>query len=98
MRTYDAIEQAVMSWPGTEVVTRDRYALFRTTKIFADLTVMREAIRLVMHLRRRVDDARFIKTVEGRGQISHVVKLRSPEELDDFVPLLREAYELVEGD
>jgi hypothetical protein len=33
-----------------EVVTRNRYALFRTTRIFADLTVMRDALRVVIHL------------------------------------------------
>ena len=37
-----------------EVVTRDRYALFRTTRIFVDLTVMRDALRVVVHLGRKV--------------------------------------------
>jgi hypothetical protein len=35
-----------------EVVTRNRYALFRTTRIFADLTVMRDALRVAIHLGR----------------------------------------------
>jgi len=42
---YRKRETTVRGFGDVEVVTRNRYALFRTTRIFADLTVMREASR-----------------------------------------------------
>src|SRR5262245_40948822 len=37
---YRAFERTVTGWGGVEVVARNRYALFRTTRIFTDLVVM----------------------------------------------------------
>ena len=50
---YRKLETTVKNFGDVEVVTRDRYALFRTTRIFADLTVMRDALRVVIHLARK---------------------------------------------
>src|SRR5712692_4540420 len=47
---YRKFETTVRGFGDVEVVTRNRYALFRTTRIFADLTVMRDALRVVIHL------------------------------------------------
>jgi hypothetical protein len=47
---YRKLETTVRSFGEVEVVTRDRYALFRTTRIFADLTVTWDALRVVVHL------------------------------------------------
>src|SRR5258708_7093810 len=58
---YRKLETTVKSFGGVEVVTRNRYALFRTTRIFADLTVMRDALRVVIHLARKVRAPYFIK-------------------------------------
>jgi predicted transport protein len=76
-----------------EVVTRDRYALFRTTRIFVDLTVMRDALRVVVHLGRKVTAPYFIKTGPGGDRVSHVVLVRSAEDLRTIMPLLREAFD-----
>src|SRR6266853_4824295 len=48
---YRKLETTVRGFGDVEVVTRNRYALFRTTRIFADLTVMRDALRVVIHHR-----------------------------------------------
>ncbi len=95
---YEKLETTVKGFGEVEVVTRDRYALFRTTRIFADLTVMRDALRVVIHLGREVEAGFFIKVVRNRKRVSHVVKIRSPEELRQITPLLREAYELAVGE
>ena len=76
-----------------EVVARERYVLFRSTRIFADLTVMSDALRLVIHLARRAQHPLFEKVVADRRHVSHVVKLRDPRELAEIKPFLREAYQ-----
>jgi predicted transport protein len=91
---YGRLEATVRSFGAVEVVARDRYALFRTTRIFADLTVMRDALRVVIHLGREVSAPNFIKVVRGDKRVSHVTKIRTSAELRVITPLLREAYEL----
>ncbi len=68
---YRKLETTVKGFGGVEVVTRNRYALFRTTRIFADLTVMRDALRVVIHLGRNASAPYFIK-VQGHNRVSHV--------------------------
>ena len=95
---YGKLEATVRGFGSVEVVTRDRYALFRTTRIFVDLTVMRDCLRVVIHLGREADAPYFVKVVQGARRISHVVKIRTMEELGIIEPLLREAYELAVGE
>jgi len=91
---YRKLEATVKSFGAVEVVARDRYALFRTTRIFTDLTVMRDALRVVIHLGRVVIAPYFIKVGRGNKRVSHVTKIRTSAELRVITPLLREAYEL----
>ncbi len=81
-----------------EVVTRDRYALFRTSRIFADLTVMRDALRVVIHLDRKVRAPQFIKVGPSGKRVSHVALVRTPADLRTIVPFLREAFDLAAGE
>jgi hypothetical protein len=90
---YRELEAAVEGFGGVEVVTRDRYALFRTTRIFADLTVMRDALRVVIHLSRKVSAPYFIKVGQSGKRVSHVALVRTGAELGAIMPFLREAYE-----
>ena len=91
---YRKLESTVKSFGHVEIVTRDRYALFRTTRIFADLTVMRDALRVVIHLGHKVSAPYFIKTGPGGKRVSHVVLVRTAEELRTVMPFLREAFDL----
>jgi predicted transport protein len=91
---YRKLETTVRSFGEVEVVTRDRYALFRTTRIFADLTVTRDALRVVVHLGRKVSAPCFIKTGASGNRISHVVLVRTAEDLRTVMPFLREAFDL----
>lgn len=91
---YRDLESTVRSFGDVEVVTRDRYALFRTTRIFADLTVMRDALRVVVHLGRKVSAPYFIKSGPSGHRVSHVALVRSAEELRTVMPFLREAFDL----
>jgi len=91
---YRKLETTVRGFGDVEVVTRDRYALFRTTRIFADLTVMRDALRVVMHIGRKVSAPYFIKIVKGDKRVSHVALVRTAEDLRTIMPFLREAFDL----
>jgi uncharacterized protein DUF5655 len=92
---YGSLEDTVRSFGEVEVVTRERYALFRTTRIFADLTVMRDALRVVVHLDREARVPCFFKVQrESPNRVAHVTLLRSAPELRTVVPYLKEAYRL----
>ena len=95
---YRRLEATVRGFGAVEVVARDRYVLFRTTRIFADLTVMRDALRVVVHLDRKVSAPFFIKVGRSGKRVSHVAKIRTSAELRAIAPLLREAYELAAGE
>jgi Domain of unknown function (DUF5655) len=91
---YRKLESTLKSYGAVEVVTRDRYALFRTTRIFTDLTVTRDALRVVIHLARQVNAPVFVKVGRSGKRVSHVTFIRTPGELRTIAPFLREAYDL----
>ena len=91
---YRKLETTVRNFGEVEVVTRDRYALFRTTRIFADLTVMRDALRVVIHLDRKVSKPYFIKIGPTGKRVSHVALVRTAQDLRTVIPFLREAFDL----
>src|ERR1700682_4616564 len=91
---YRKLETTVRGFGDVEVVTRNRYALFRTTRIFADLTVTRDALRVVIHLCRKDSAPYFIKIAQGGNRISHVSLVRTAEDLRMIIPFLREAFDL----
>lgn len=89
---YAALEDFAKSLGPVELVTRERYVLFRSQRIFADAVIMSDAVRLAIHLGRQVDHALFIKVVADRKQVTHVAKLRSMQDLEAMKPLVREAH------
>jgi hypothetical protein len=91
---YRKLEAAVRSFGEVEVVTGDRYVLFRTTRIFADLTITRDALRVVVHLGRKVSEPQFIKIGPSGRRVSHVALVRTAEELRTVTPFVREAFDL----
>lgn len=95
---YRKLESTVRRFGDVEVVTRDRYALFRTTRIFADLTVMRDALRVVFHIGRKVSAPWIIKSAASGNRVSHVVLVRTADELRAVMPFLREAFDLAVGE
>jgi predicted transport protein len=91
---YRKLESTVKRFGDVEVVTRNRYALFRTTRIFADLTVMRDALRVVIHLGRKAGAPCFIKIGKVNKRVLHVALVRTPADLRTIIPFLREAFDL----
>ena len=91
---YRNLEIIVRGFGDVEVVSRNRYALFRTTRIFADLTVMRDALRVVIHLGRKAGAPCFIKIGQDDNRVSHVALVRTAGDLRTVIPFLREAFDL----
>lgn len=94
VRTYAAIEAFVKSLGEIEIVSRDRYVLFRSVRIFTDLNIMADAVRVAIHLERRVEDPRFIKVVADRKKVTHVAKLQSESDVDAIKAYIKEAYDV----
>lgn len=90
---YASIQAFVNTLGPIEFVTRDRYVLMRSNKIFVDLVVMSDCLRLAIHLPKEVKNPLFIKVVADRRQVTHVAKVRSQKEFNTLKPLLRAAYE-----
>jgi uncharacterized protein DUF5655 len=92
---YHSLEAKLQRLGTVEIVARDRYALFRTTRIFVDLVFTRDALRVAIHLDREVRVPCFFKI--GRGspnRVTHVAMLRTAGELQTIAPYLEEAYRL----
>lgn len=89
---FAELERFAKSLGEVEVVTRDRYVLFRSRRIFADLVVMSDALRLAIHLPSEHEHPLFFKIAADRRHVTHVAKLRNPQELDQLKPLLQSAH------
>src|SRR5438128_5752999 len=90
---YHSLESFTKTLGPVEFVTRERYVLLRSRRIFADLVLMTDALRVVVHLSRRVESPLFFKIGADRKHVSHVAKLRDESGLSMLKPYLREAYE-----
>src|ERR1039457_4076817 len=73
---YSSLESFARAPGPVEVIARNRYVLFRSCRIFADLIVMTDALRVAVHLGRRVENPIFFKIGADRKRVSHVAMLR----------------------
>ena len=93
VRLYEAVEAFAKSLGPIEIVARDRYVLLRSVRIFADLVMMTDAVRVAVHLRRPLDDSLFSKVVSDGKKVTGVTKLQTEAQLKRLLPYLKEAYE-----
>jgi hypothetical protein len=93
VRTYKAVEAFAKSLGPIEIVARERYVLLRSIRIFADLVIMSGAVRVAIHLQRKVDDPLFIKVVADRRKVTHVAKLEASRDVNAIKAYLKEAYD-----
>lgn len=93
VKLYAALEKFARSLGSVEFVTRERYVLLRSSRIFADAVVMLDALRLAIHLPQKTEHELFIKIASDRRHVTHVAKLRVLKELESLQPFLRAAYE-----
>lgn len=90
---YDAIERIVNQLENVEIVARDRYVLFRSTRIFTDLSIMKDVVRVAIHIGRKVENPIFIKVVDDGKRVTHVAKISHLSELKEIELLIKEAYD-----
>lgn len=93
IEVYRAIENFINNLAKVEIVARDRYVLFRSRRIFVDLSIMQDSVRVAIHLGRRIDNPIFIKVVADRKQLTHVAKITNLAELKHIEPLIKEAWQ-----
>ena len=95
---YEELERMAGSQGEIEILAKDRYALFRTTRIFADVVFMKDALRLALQLDREFDHPLFFKTArDERGRVQQVAKLRDAADLRAIEPFLRAAWRFAAG-
>jgi predicted transport protein len=92
VRLYEAFEAFVKKLGPVEFVTRERYVLLRTTRIFADMVFMAQSLRLAIHLAEEAAHPLFFKVVADRRHVTHVAQLREPADLEAMEPFLQRAY------
>ncbi|MEO6599178.1 MAG: DUF5655 domain-containing protein [Polyangiaceae bacterium] len=90
---YEAVESFAESLGPIEIVARERYVLLRTVRIFADMVIMTDAVRIAVHLKREVKAAMFVKVVQDDKGVTHVAKLKSQKDVEGIKAYLKEAYE-----
>jgi hypothetical protein len=86
------MEDFAKSLGQVEVVARERYVLFRSTKIFSDLVVMTDALRIAIHLGRQIEHPIFLRIVADRKRVMHVAKITTHDQLTILKPHITEAY------
>ena len=94
VQLYASIERFIESLGSIEVVARDRYVLFRSVRIFADLVILTDGVRVAVHLDRRSDHPIFRKVASDRRSVTHVTTLRTEDDVEIIKPFLMEAYTL----
>lgn len=93
-KLYATVEAFAKTLGSVEFVTRERYVLLRTTRIFADLVIMASAVRIAIHLHRKVEHPLFFKVVSSdRKTVTHVAKLETEMQFGDIKGFIKEAYE-----
>jgi hypothetical protein len=93
VRLYEAVEAFAKSLGPIEIVARDRYVLLRSVRIFADVVMMTDAVRVAVHVRRHLNDSLFFKVVSEGKKVTGVTKLQTETQLKRLLPYLAEAYE-----
>jgi hypothetical protein len=74
-------------------VTRGRYVLMSSARIFADPVPVSDALGLAIHLSREATHPLFTKVGADRKHVTHVAKVRNEAEFEALKPLLLEAYD-----
>ena len=90
---FAAVHRDLEKWGRQNTLYRDRYALFRTSRGFADLVFMRDGLRLALYLDREEAAACFFKMGRSSAnRVIHVAMLRTLADWREVRPYLKEAY------
>lgn len=100
VKLYRELEKSLQAWGGVEIVARGRYALLRTTRVFADLVFMPDALRLALLLDRTVKDEPLFFQIQRMSthRIAHVARIRTAADWRAVRPHLKEAHRFAQRD
>jgi hypothetical protein len=92
-KLYAALDRDLAKWGPQDTLYRKRYALFRTSRGFADLVFMRDGLRLALYLDRQDAAPCFFKVGRASAnRVIHVALLRTITDWRRVRPYLKEAY------
>lgn len=94
---FEALEAQVRGFGPVEFVPREKYIIIRSKHIFADLVMLADSLRLVVHLPHMVRHPLFRKVMADGRWVSHEAKLRKQDELTQMEPYLRAAWEFAQS-
>lgn len=90
---FAALELQAKQLGPVEFVARERYFILRSRHIFADVIMLADSLRVVIHLPKMARHPLF-KNISADGQwVSHSAKVRKLAELEQLQPFLRAAWE-----
>jgi hypothetical protein len=90
---FAALERYAESLGPVEFIARERYIILRSNHIFADVIMLGDSLRIVIHLPRMARHPLFKKISAERQWVSHTAKVRSRAELEQLQPFLKGAWE-----
>ena len=96
---FDAVMARIGHLEGLIVDPLDPVILLKNGPMFCELRPLNKWVALGFHLGRKVESGRFgRKTVEYGKKYFHVIKVTSPDQIDDeLIEWLTEAYHLAGG-
>lgn len=90
---FAALEHQAKQLGPVEFVARERYIILCSKHIFADVIVLADSLRVVIHLPKLVRHPLFKRIHAERQWVSHTAKVRKLAELEQLQPFLRAAWE-----
>lgn len=90
---FEALERQAKALGPVEFVARERYIILRSKHIFADVIMLADSLRVVVHLPVMARHALFKKITADRKWVSHTAKVRNAAELEQLQPFLRAAWD-----
>lgn len=89
---FAALERQLKSIGPVEFIARERYIILRSKHIFADVIILADCLRLVIHLPKLARHPLFRKISAERQWVSHTAKVRNEAELAQLQPFLQAAW------
>ncbi len=90
---FAALEDHAKQLGPVEFVARERYIILRSKHIFADVIMLADSLRVVIHLPKLARHPLFKKISADGRWVSHTAKVRKLAELEQLQPYLRAAWE-----
>jgi hypothetical protein len=92
VQAYQALAARMRPLGPMETFEAARAVLYRTARIFADIVVMTDGVRIALHAERPLEDPVFFKVVSDGRKVTHVAKLRDSADVERIARYLAQAY------